>query len=59
MVRKTAYLSWLEKVEVMRLKCGVCGRLERHGSFVCDRCVSEARRLFKECLQEVKPIESV
>jgi hypothetical protein len=48
MVRKTARISWSEKVDVMCLKCDVCGCLENHGSFVCDRCVSEARRLFKE-----------
>jgi len=58
MVRKTARISWSERIDVMRLKCGVCGCLEKHGCFVCDRCVSEVRALFKECLKELKPIES-
>lgn len=37
---------------LMPLKCGVCGSHERHGSFVCDRCVPEARRLYKAFLEK-------
>jgi hypothetical protein len=57
MVRKTARISPSEKIEVMRLKCEICGCLEKHGSFVCDHCVSEAKRVYKESLKGLKSNE--
>lgn len=36
----------------MRLKCSCCGRLEKHGCFVCDGCIKKIRSV-KELIDSV------